>query len=120
VPSIYGRSSTSRHPSHDQDISSHLDSQEFSGIDLDLRLEEFGAGDGSVEIGREAQASREGSVRSAFARRGGSLDVPEGMDMGFEPMDLQLDFDLDQPVPNLESRSRRECKSSSYRFAISR
>jgi len=109
APSIYGGSTTSRHSSPDLHDSN---SQDFSGIDLNLRLEDFGAGDDSVEIGRDAQPglSREGSVRSGFEKRGGSLDVPEGM-AEFEPMDLGLDFgELEQPVPNLEERSRRECQ----------
>ena len=121
APSIYGDSTTSRHPSHDLETSSHLDSQDFSGIDLNLRLEEFGPGDESVEIGREAQVrpSREGSIRSDLRRRTGSLDVPE-MEMGFEPIDLGLDFGvLDQAVPNLEERSRRESELSWTKLSTS-
>jgi cohesin complex subunit SCC1 len=109
VPSIYGRSSTSRNGSHD-DLTSHLDSQDFSGVDLGLTAE----GDFSMDIeaGRDAMSnlSRQGSV----GKRGASLDiVPEagGFDMGFEGVDLGLDFGEQPELPPLEERSRRECKS---------
>lgn len=107
VPSIYGRSSTSRQGS--QDTSSHLDSQDFSGVDLGL----IGDGDISmdVEAGREVQSnlSRQGSV----LRRGDSLALEQddmGMDMGFGGIDLGLDFGEQPELPPLEQRSRRECK----------
>ena len=112
--SIYGGSTTTRHPSRELDESSHLDSQDFSGVDLQLGLEGFGEGDESIEIGRERQValSREGSVRANIGKRAESFGMPEEMDVGFEPMDLQLDFD--QPVPNLDVRSRRESTFSSF------
>ena len=122
APSIYGGSTTTRHPSRELDESSHLDSQDFSGVDLQLGLEGFGPGDESIEIGREQQAplSREGSVGFGARKRTESFGGPEEMDIGFEPMDLQLNFD--QPVPNLEARSRRESKSFRFmqiRFEVS-
>jgi len=113
VPSIYGRSSTSRHGSHDE-TSSHLDSQDFSGVDLGL------TGDFSMEAGREVRAalSREGSL--GMSKRGSSLGLggmggdydSGGMDMGFDGVDLGLDL-ADQPdLPALEERSRRESESA--------
>lgn len=120
VPSIYGRSSTSRHGS--QDDTSHLDSQDFSGIDLGLTLD----GDISmdVEAGRDAMSnlSRQGSV--GMGKRGNSMDIDMGdmggMDMGFEGVDLGLDFGAqDAELPALEARSRRESESSQAGFANS-
>lgn len=108
--SIYGDSSTSRHGSQDPETTSHLDSRDFSGIDLQLGL------DDSVEYGRNAQQalnSREGSLASGRRIRGSSLGMgsirdADPMDISFEPVDLGLDFgDVEQP--GLENRSRREC-----------
>jgi cohesin complex subunit SCC1 len=117
VASIYGGSSSSRHPSQDIETSSHLDSQDFSGVNLDLTVHTpFVDPDVSMEIGRERVASRDRS-RSAFefGRRAGSAglgSLKSGQDnqMDFEPVDLGLDFDvtIDQEVPNLEERDRRE------------
>ncbi|WVQ97796.1 hypothetical protein IAU59_004911 [Kwoniella sp. CBS 9459] len=120
APSIYGGSTTaSRHGSQDAD-GSMLDSNDFSGIDLGLDLE----GDFSMDIerGRDimtpmSRLSREGSVRD---KRSGSRADSLGLgsvqeDAGnIEPVDLGLDFDnFDQPLPDLEARSRRESSALS-------
>jgi len=115
VPSIYGRSSTSRHGSHDE-TSSHLDSQDFSGVDLGLT----GEGDFAMEDVREVRSalSREGSL--GLSKRGASLDLQGitgdfgdvgGMDMGFDGVDLGLDLAEQTELPALEERSRRESES---------
>ena len=40
-----------------------------------------------------------------------SVDVQEAAeDMSFQPVDLGLFEDMEQPMPNLETRSRRECE----------
>ncbi|ORY26878.1 Rec8 like protein-domain-containing protein [Naematelia encephala] len=109
--SLYGGGSTaSRQGSHDQDGTSHLDSQDFAPIDLGLDL---GLDDSlELETGREGQialSSRAGS--EVHRRRDGSsaFDLGSGMgEAGFGGMDLGL-FDPDQPdLPVLEARSRRE------------
>lgn len=68
-----------------------------------------------MEAGREVMSnlSRQGSV--GWDKRGGSMDVGglggmEGMDMGFEGVDLGLDFGQQDELPALEERSRRESK----------
>lgn len=115
VPSIYGRSSTSRHGSHDE-TSSHLDSQDFSGIDLGLT----GEGDFEMEDVREVRSalSRDGSL--GLGKRGASLDLQGaggdfgdagGMDMGFDGVDLGLDLAEQPELPALEGRSRRDSES---------
>lgn len=109
LPSIYGGSSSSRHPSHDHETSSHLDSQDFSGIDLGLNL------DDTIEIGREALAplSRDGSIFSQRRKRDSSMLTPiEGEPgVGFDTgLDLNLDFGDLPELPVLEERSRRECE----------
>ena len=111
VPSIYGRSSASRHGSHD-DTSSHLDSQDFSGIDLGLT----GDGDIEMEDAREVRSnlSRDGSI--GFGKRASSFDIQDqgdfgGADMSFEGIDLGLDLGDQPELPALEERSRRESRS---------
>ncbi|OCF41159.1 hypothetical protein I317_04989 [Kwoniella heveanensis CBS 569] len=122
APSIYGGSTTaSRHGSQDAD-GSMLDSNDFSGIDLGLDLE----GDFSMDVerGRDimtpmSRFSREGSdlakragSRAASLGRGESIQGEAPADI--EPLDLGLDFDnLDQPLPELEDRSRRESSALS-------
>lgn len=108
VPSIYGRSSTSRHGSHD-DSTSHLDSQDFSGIDLGLT-----GGDVEMEDVREVRSnlSRDGSL-GLGGKRAQSFDVQDqvdfgGADMSFEGVDLGLDLGDQPDLPALEQRSRRE------------
>jgi cohesin complex subunit SCC1 len=118
VPSIYGRSSTSRHGSHDE-TSSHLDTQDFSGIDLGLT----GDGDFAMEEAREVRSalSRDGSL--GLSKRGSSLDMQGlgdfgdggGMDMGFDGVDLGLDLAEQPELPALEERSRRESESTIVR-----
>lgn len=124
APSIFGGSTSSRHPSHDGESTSHLDSQDFSGVDLGLNL-----GDMSVEQGRDAMRSmsreRRGDslggigLRASRERTGGrEKSLTGGMDMTFDgQVDLGLDFgaDLDFGVPELEQRSRRECESCEER-----
>jgi cohesin complex subunit SCC1 len=111
VPSIYGRSSPSRHGSQD-DSTSHLDSQDFSGVDLGLT----GEGDIEMEDVREVRShmSREGSV--GFGKRAPSFDVQDqgdfgGAEMSFEGVDLGLELGDQPELPALEERSRRESES---------
>ncbi|KAI9635449.1 Rec8 like protein-domain-containing protein [Dioszegia hungarica] len=136
-PSLYGGSS-SRHGSHDGETSSHLDSQDFSGIDLDLNLDDFAPGRPaddafSVEMGRRESASRQGSVMSEMIiARGrdssvgmGNFDAggfDAGFDGGFdggaefEQVDLHLDLDAfgaDEPLPELRKEGRAESIISS-------
>ncbi|RXK42245.1 hypothetical protein M231_00604 [Tremella mesenterica] len=118
--SIYGGSTASRQSS--QDDTSHLDSQDFSGIDLDLRLEDFDRS--SVEFARRAatplsltgRSARSGSARE---KSFGGLGAMDG-DVSFEPMDLGLDFDLPldlQPqnvqLADGDDRSRRQSSALS-------
>ncbi|WWC59173.1 uncharacterized protein I303_101722 [Kwoniella dejecticola CBS 10117] len=116
APSIYGGSTAASRSSLDLD-GSGLDTNDFSGIDLGLNFE--GDITMDVEQGRDlmtpiSRYSREGS---AAARAKGRTSVGLGSvtgDMGIEPLDLGLDFDnLDQPLPELETRSRRETSALS-------
>ncbi|KAK8846757.1 hypothetical protein IAR55_005845 [Kwoniella newhampshirensis] len=128
APSIYGGSTTvgrgsggegSRHGSQDLEGSSYLDSNEFSGVDLGLDFD----GDLTMEYGRDVATplSREGS---AFARRQAERKRSDSLGLGasihgdtpggFEGLDLGLDFEnVDQPLPELEARSRRESSALS-------
>ncbi|WWD22069.1 hypothetical protein CI109_106558 [Kwoniella shandongensis] len=131
APSIYGGSTTvggsggSRHGSQDLE-GSYIDSNDFSGIDLGLDF--GGEGDvtmGSVEFGRDVRTplSREGSTfgglrKSAQRGRSDSLglggSIHGDVQGGFEGLDLGLDFEnVDQPLPDLEARSRRESSALS-------
>lgn len=119
--SIYGGSSVSRHPSQD-DTSSHLDSQDFSGIDLNLNFDDVDAvhgddvdmegenDDASVEAGRRAvRAGTFGSERSAIrAESLGKGSDGLGGEAPFEgEMDLGLDFDAFVDQPAEDARRRR-------------
>ncbi|KAL7424551.1 Electron transfer flavoprotein alpha-subunit [Cryptotrichosporon argae] len=102
--SIYG-STPSRHGSHDEN-GSHLDSNDFSGVDLGLELE-VAPERRSVEA---PEAGRERVLRSpsAFGQKSQTTPFeefqPEGVDLG---IDLGFDFGVqDEPVPGL-NRSRR-------------
>lgn len=113
--SIYGGSTPSRQ-SHDGDHTSKLDSHDFSGIDLQLDLDndvpapnpDFG----TPEAGRRDATPV--SHRSFSQFRAGSRD--KSADIGpaetFEEIDLNLDLDLPE-MPELDGqRSRRACKWS--------
>lgn len=93
VLSIYGDGS-SRQGSPFGSSTSHLDSQDFTGVDLGLNLEEW---DESMEIGRDAQRSR--SKSTALSMRGSSvmrddhapMDTDNfGVEDDFNPVDLDL------------------------------
>ena len=116
--SIYGGSTASRQSSQDLDTS-HLDSNDFSGVDLDLRLDDFDSN--SVEMGRNA-ATPMSFERRSMSVRGKSVDAPSirSGDITFEPgFDLGLNFDepLDDqglPLPMSEAdRTRRETSALS-------
>ncbi|KAL1409780.1 Electron transfer flavoprotein alpha-subunit [Vanrija albida] len=103
--SIYGDSS-SRQGSHDD--SSHLDSQDFAGVDLGLGLDDW---DMSMEIGRDAHRERSKSTQALLRTPsdvGQGNDLPDlNNDFGgdFEPMDLDIGLD---DLPDLdETRARR-------------
>lgn len=108
--SIYGGSTPSRQ-SHDGDNTSKLDSQDFSGIDLQLDLDNPDMG--TPEIARRNTTPQ--SHRSFSQFRAGSRDKSLTRDMGgldtFEPIDLGLDLDM-PALPDLEPRERRECEYS--------
>ncbi|WWC67661.1 uncharacterized protein I206_101572 [Kwoniella pini CBS 10737] len=116
APSIYGGSTAASRSSQDLD-GSGLDTNDFSGIDLGLDLE----GDISMDVeqGRDlmtpiSRYSREGSaaLRAKSRESIGLGSAQGGLDL--EPLDLGLDFDnLDQPLPELEARSRRESSALS-------
>lgn len=106
APSIYG-DDDSRQGSHDPDTS-HLDSQDFSGIDLDLGLDTW---DMSMEVGRDAQRERSRS-KSVLGMPSPAMhndnDISMDIDQPFEAdfgggLDLNLDLD---DVPELD-RTRR-------------
>lgn len=103
VLSIYGDGS-SRQGSPFGSSTSHLDSQDFSGVDLGLNLEEW---DESMEIGRDAQRSR--SKSTTLSMRGSSvmrddnapMDTDNfGVEEDFNPVDLDLGLD---DLPELTS-----------------
>ncbi|ORX34377.1 Rec8 like protein-domain-containing protein [Kockovaella imperatae] len=114
APSIYGGSQSSRHASHDGETSSHIDSGDFSGVDLGLQLDDM---DVSMEQGRHVSVepsqrafSKEPSMRGS---RLGSVGL-QGMDDSFGPVDLDLNFGDDSlELPRLEERSRRESSALS-------
>ena len=110
VPSIYGGSSSSRRTPQDGESSSHLDSADFSGIDLGLQLDDM---DMSIEQGRHesVRPERLGMSRDrSIGYRTGSVDfgAQGGMDVTFDSVDLGLDFGGGMELPELEGRSRRE------------
>jgi cohesin complex subunit SCC1 len=100
--SIYGGSTPSRQSQDRDDVTSKLDSNDFSGIDLDIiDIPE------PVEVARRETTPR--SNRSSLVPRGGKSlepDFPE--DNVFGDTDLQLD---DVPLPELTNRERRESMS---------
>jgi cohesin complex subunit SCC1 len=112
---MYGGSTPSRQ-SHDGDDTSKLDSQDFSGIDLGLKLDQAGQvivnipdhnSDLESIVGRRESTTGRRSL-SGFPRDK-SLDPIEA---DFPPMDLDLGLDL--PEPELEDvRPRRESRSES-------
>ena len=134
--SIYGgRSSASRHPSQD-DSTSHLDSQDFSGIDLNLNFDDLDAldqvigqgigqgdvdmaGDEEVEAGRRAaRALSQGSERSGIRAESLSKDGSQrmGSEVPFEPaLDLGLDFDQFVEQPEGDARRREGMSSSIFK-----
>ncbi|WRT65040.1 uncharacterized protein IL334_001982 [Kwoniella shivajii] len=117
APSIYGGSTAASRSSQDLD-GSGLDSNDFSGIDLGLNLE--GDFTMDVETGRDVMTplsrySREGSAKRGASRESVGFGSIQGGDLGgIEPLDLGLDFDnVDQPLPELEIRTRRETSALS-------
>ncbi|WVQ84041.1 hypothetical protein IAT38_006186 [Cryptococcus sp. DSM 104549] len=125
APSVYGGSQTtgSRQGSTDPEAS-HIDSNDFSGIDLGLDFGDLGGEmDDSIEVGRDVRTpfSKEGSAAFGVGRHEsrersmgmmdfGADEMPP-MDFGgddmpmmgdYEPMDLGLDLD-EEPA-----RDRRE------------
>ena len=102
------------------DNTSHLDSQDFEGVDLGLDLD--GYGDISVEVGRDAMSERsrgDSLGGMGVGNRKGSVFGEEDMGgQGFDGgLDLGLDFSGDfgaLDLPQLEAdRARRECTSNS-------
>lgn len=110
--SIYGGSTPSRQ-SQDGDHTSKLDSHDFSGIDLQLDIDNDSsarnADFGTPEAGRRDATPV--SHRSFSQFRGGSRDKSIDIAPGetFEEVDLGLDLDL-PTMPELDSRSRRACR----------
>ena len=110
--SIYGGSTPSRQ-SHDGDHTSKLDSHHFSGIDLQLDLDNDvpvpNNDYGTPEVGRRDSSPFRQRSLSQF--RGASRDKSAPAET-FEPIDLQLDLVI-PTMPDLDDvRSRRACKSS--------
>ncbi|WWC87207.1 uncharacterized protein L201_002094 [Kwoniella dendrophila CBS 6074] len=119
APSIYGGSTAASRASQDLD-GSNIDSNDFSGIDLGLNLEGDLDITMDVERGRDimtpmSRFSREGSAaKRGASRESVGLGSIQGDVGGIEPLDLGLDFEnLDQPLPELEVRSRRETSALS-------
>lgn len=122
VLSIYGDGS-SRQGSPFGSSTSHLDSQDFTGVDLGLNLEEW---DESMEIGRDAQRSR--SKSTTLSMRGSSvvrddhapMDTDNfGVEDDFNPVDLDLGLDdlpeltSDGPAPDAAVEEPRDVREAS-------
>jgi hypothetical protein len=109
--SIYGGSTPSRQSQDRDDVSSKLDSNDLSGIDLNLDIDIPGPTQDDVEVARRNTTPRSIDRFSGFGGRGSKSLEPDYQDNNILPPDLDLNLDSD--IPDLMQRNRRESKSRS-------
>lgn len=104
--SIYGGSTPSRQSQDRDDVSSKLDSNDLSGIDLNLHIDIPVSPQDDIEMARRNSTPRSIDRLSGFGGRGSKSLEPDN-----NILPLDIDLGLDSDIPDLFQRDRRESKS---------
>ena len=104
--SIYGGSTPSRQSQDRDDVSSKLDSNDLSGIDLNLHIDIPVSPQDDIEMARRNSTPRSIDRLSGFGGRGSKSLEPDN-----NVLPLDIDLGLDSDIPDLFQRDRRESKS---------
>lgn len=115
--SMYGGSTPSRQSQDRDDVSSKLDSNDLSGINLglDLDIDIPVPTQDDIEVARRDTTPRSVDQMSGFGGRGSKSLTPM-QDDDILPTDFNLDLDLN--LPDLLDRERRESKLSASNFRV--